>query len=103
MEAAASIAEQENTSVTLSYRNEAFSRAKPTNRRRVDEAKAAGRLKILMKSQVKQIGQESAQLEWNGRPIEIPNDAVIVCAGGTLPTQFLQSMGIEVETKYGTA
>lgn len=102
LEAAASIAEQKDTSVTLSYRSETFSRAKPKNRKRVDDAKAAGRLKVMMKSQVKEIGEQSAQLEWNGRPIEIPNDAVIVCAGGILPTKFLQSMGIEVETKYGT-
>ena len=57
----------------------------------------------MMKSQVKEISEQSAQLEWDGRPIEIPNDAVIVCAGGILPTKFLQSMGIEIETKHGTA
>jgi len=33
----------------------------------------------------------------------LPNDAVIVCAGGVLPTGLLQSMGIRFETKYGTA
>jgi len=27
---------------------------------------------------------------------------VIVCAGGILPTRFLQKVGIAVETKYGT-
>jgi len=30
------------------------------------------------------------------------NDAVMVCAGGILPTRFLQKAGIEVETKFGT-
>jgi repressor of nif and glnA expression len=35
--------------------------------------------------------------------MRIKNDAVIVCAGGILPTAFLHSVGIEVETKYGTA
>ena len=39
----------------------------------------------------------------NDRDICIDNDAVIVCAGGILPTPFLKSIGIEVETKYGTA
>jgi hypothetical protein len=28
---------------------------------------------------------------------------VIVCAGGILPTAFLKSIGIDTETKYGTA
>jgi len=35
--------------------------------------------------------------------MRIKNDAVIVCAGGILPTTFLQNIGIEVERKYGTA
>ena len=103
LEAAASIAEEKGTRVTLSYRSEAFSRAKPKNRQRVDKAQAAGRLKVMLKSSVKGIGPDTAKLNWDGRPIEIPNDAVIVCAGGILPTKFLKSIGIEVETKYGTA
>jgi repressor of nif and glnA expression len=37
------------------------------------------------------------------RTIEIDNDAVIVCAGGILPTPLLREMGVEVETKHGTA
>ncbi len=37
------------------------------------------------------------------KEITLKNDAVIVCAGGVLPTGFLQDMGIEIETKYGTA
>ncbi|MBX2805101.1 MAG: NAD(P)-binding domain-containing protein [Hyphomicrobiales bacterium] len=103
LEAAASIAEQDDTNVTLSYRDKAFSRAKPTNRKRVDAGSAAGRLEIMLNSQVREIGEQSVRLDWDGQPVEIPNDAVIVCAGGILPTNFLQSMGIEVETKYGTA
>jgi thioredoxin reductase (NADPH) len=35
--------------------------------------------------------------------MRIKNDAVIVCTGGILPTAFLKGIGIEVETKYGTA
>jgi len=35
--------------------------------------------------------------------MRIKNDAVIVCAGGILPTAFLNSIGVKVETKYGTA
>ena len=34
---------------------------------------------------------------------KLPNDAVIICAGGILPTGFLKNIGIEVETKHGTA
>ena len=38
-----------------------------------------------------------------GEQMKIRNDAVIVCAGGILPTAFLKGIGIEVETKYGTS
>jgi hypothetical protein len=33
----------------------------------------------------------------------IRNDAVVVCAGGILPTEFLERTGVQIETKYGTA
>jgi hypothetical protein len=33
----------------------------------------------------------------------LKNDAVIVCAGGILPTPFLKEIGVQVDTKYGTA
>jgi hypothetical protein len=31
----------------------------------------------------------------------LPNDHVIVCAGGVLPTPLLQGIGIQFETKRG--
>jgi repressor of nif and glnA expression len=34
--------------------------------------------------------------------VKLANDAVIVCAGGILPTPMLKEMGIRVETKFGT-
>ncbi len=103
LEAAGSIALEPNTSVTLSYRSEAFSRAKPKNRSLLDKAIATGRLQIMLKSKVLRIDRDSVDLEWQGRQHRFENDAVIVCAGGILPTNFLKSMGIEIETKYGTA
>lgn len=102
LEAAGSIAEQKGTTVTLSYRSEAFSRAKPKNRQRVDKAQAQKRLTVLFQSTVKEITPGTVTLKKNGESIEIKNDAIIVCAGGILPTKFLQSVGIKVETKYGT-
>lgn len=102
LEAAGTIATETDATVTLSYRSEAFSRAKPKNRDRVDKALKKGRLKLLLKSKVIQIGQNSVELEWQGKRQQLQNDAIIVCAGGILPTNFLKSIGIEVETKHGT-
>ncbi|MBI5613237.1 MAG: NAD(P)-binding domain-containing protein [Gammaproteobacteria bacterium] len=103
LEAAVSIAEQPGTRVTLSYRSEAFSRVKEKNRQRVDQAAAGGRLQLLLKSQVKAITPDKVRLRHNERELELANDAVIVCAGGVLPTPFLKKVGIQIETKYGTA
>ena len=103
LEAAASLAEQSGTHVTLSYRDEAFARAKAKNRQCVETARAAGRLEILFGSNVAYIGIDRVALNYRGNVVVRRNDAVIICAGGILPTDFLRSMGIEVETKYGTA
>ena len=103
LEAATSIARVAETTVTLSYRSAAFSRAKEKNRQRVQAAVTDKRLRVLLSSNVKEIGQRSVHIEQEGKILEIGNDAVIVSAGGILPTGFLQEMGITVETKHGTA
>jgi len=102
LEAATSIAEQSGTTVTLSHRSESFSRAKVRNRELVEAACRSGRLKVLFQSKVKRIDASVVEIEQNGQRTQIKNDAVIVCAGGVLPTAFLKGTGIQVETKYGT-
>jgi thioredoxin reductase (NADPH) len=103
LEAAASIAEVSGRQVTLSYRGEAFGRAKPKNRKRVAEAAERGNLKVLLSSNVSEISDDLVILEQSGKQLQIPNKAVIVSAGGVLPNEFLKKVGIRVETKYGTA
>ena len=103
LEAAASIAELGDTAVTLSYRGEAFQRAKQRNRQRVEAASAGAGLKVLLNSQVEEIRPDEVILKLSGQKLAVDNDAIIVSAGGVLPNDFLRSIGIEVETKYGTA
>ncbi|BAM89088.1 4Fe-4S ferredoxin, iron-sulfur binding protein [Bradyrhizobium oligotrophicum S58] len=103
LEAACSIADEPGTTVTLSHRSESFSRAKLKNRQRVEDTTRSGRLRVIYNSSVKRIGQDDVDIDADGDTSTIRNDAVIVCVGGILPTGFLKSMGIEVETKYGTA
>ena len=103
LEAAISIAEEQGSTVTLSYRSEAFSRAKEKNRAKVDQAVANGSMHVLFKSTVSEITEKTVKLKQQDEIIEIPNDIVIVNAGGILPTPFLKQVGIEIETKYGTA
>lgn len=103
LEAAHSIADEPGTTVTLSYRSDSFSRAKEKNRKMVEERQAAGRLQVMLSSNVKTITEKKVLIEHKGNSVEIPNDGVIICAGGVLPTPFLKKIGIEVETKHGTA
>ena len=49
------------------------------------------------------IGSRTVDLEQQGKQLQIENDAVIVNAGGILPTGFLKQIGIAVDTKFGSA
>ena len=60
VEAALAISEEQGTSVTLSYRGEAFSRLKPKNRQRIQDAEHEGRtVRVLLKSTVVSIEKET--------------------------------------------
>lgn len=89
--------------VLLSYRGEAFNRIKPGNRTRLEAAVAAKRLQVLLSSEVVAIEESSIVLKHEGTQVTRPNTAIIVCAGGVLPTELLKSIGIQFETKFGTA
>jgi len=103
LEAAARIAEQPGTRVTLSYRGKAYSRARARNREKVSQLVAEGSIDERLESKVVRIETGRVEIECSGELRQIANDAVLVCAGGLLPTQFLHDMGILVETKFGTA
>lgn len=103
LEAATSIADEDGTTVTLSYRSGAFSRAKKKNREKVDQAASTGKINLLLSTNVTGFTEDKVTIDKGGEKIEIPNDAAIICAGGILPTGFLKETGINVETKHGTA
>jgi NADH dehydrogenase FAD-containing subunit len=60
-------------------------------------------LRVLLSSNVEEIGGDTVILDQGGKKLTLKNDAVIVCAGGILPTPFLKEIGVQVDTKYGTA
>ena len=102
LEAAIALSEQPQTDVTLSYRSAAFARVKAKNRTRLQEQEQAGSLKVMLESQVVSIQPQTATIKHRDQVHELRNDAVIVCAGGILPTALLQQIGIEFETRFGT-
>ena len=104
LEAAASVAEVNDAgSVILSYRGDAFSRAKPRNRERITAAERRGRLQVMLRSEVERIEPQAVVLKTGDGVRKVANHSVIVSAGGVLPSDFLRAAGIEVDTKYGTA
>jgi thioredoxin reductase len=103
LEAALAIADVGGSEVSLSYRSESFSRAKAKNRERMSRYAEEGRITLYMKSNVRRISAHQVELDHDGKAVTIENDAIIINAGGILPTGFLKKIGIEVETKYGTA
>ena len=102
LEAAASIAEEPGTQVIISYRSGAFTRAKQKNRQRLADAEQRGNLAVVLSSTVKEITPDGVVIDQEGKLINAKNDAVIVSAGGILPTGMLKDLGITIETKYGT-
>ncbi|MEZ5925026.1 MAG: NAD(P)-binding domain-containing protein [Hyphomicrobiaceae bacterium] len=103
LEAAIAVAGEAGTTVTLAYRGAAIGRAKPKNRTAIDQLTRSKRLSLLLETQVAAIEPDRVHLNCRGRTLSLPNDAVIVCAGGELPTEFLRSIGIEIQTKRGEA
>jgi thioredoxin reductase/NAD-dependent dihydropyrimidine dehydrogenase PreA subunit len=102
LEAAARLADEPDVEVTLAYRGAAFSRAKPKNRSQIEHAAAAGRLRVLLGAELDRVEAAAVRLRHNEREQSLANDAVIVCAGGVLPSAFLASIGVAIETKHGT-
>lgn len=103
VEAAASIAEASDARVAISYRGAAFFRVKTRNLQRLEVARRSGRLHVVLKSRVRQIAPEAVVMEQCGRLLRIANEAVIIAAGGVVPTEFLKGVGVQVQTKFGTA
>ena len=103
IEAALACAAEPGTTVTVAYRGEAFSRLKGKNRELIEAAAAAGRVDVRMKAETQRILPDAVELLVDGTPLTIGNDAVIVQAGGILPTALLRDLGVTVQTMYGTA
>ena len=103
VEAALLLADQNN--VTLSYRKEAFQRIKPKNSEHIKNAMSRGKIDVRYNTNVEIIDRDEVAIS-NGNGSEIrrmKNDRIYIFAGGELPTQFLDKIGIEITKKFGEA
>ena len=89
--------------VTLSYRKDAFSRLKPKNRDQILAAMQRGTVDVRFLTNPVRIEKERVLLrhEESGEEIALPNDQVYIFAGGELPTQFLEKIGIKITKRFG--
>jgi putative YpdA family bacillithiol system oxidoreductase len=95
IEAAMGLANQSGNKVTLSYRQERFSRIKERNSKRIEDCIRSGNVKVLFKSSPVECKADTVILSVDGSTQEIPNDFVWIFAGGTPPNDFLKKIGIE--------
>lgn len=101
IESAMLIADEGNK-VSLSYRGESFSRIKPKNLERILEYSNSKKINVILNSVIEEIFDDKVDLIINRtEKISLPNDLVYVFAGGELPTQFLEKIGITITKKFG--
>lgn len=102
VESAMLLSQKENgNTVTVSYRGESFKRIKPKNEERISSAIREEKLKVLFNSSVNEIHDNYVVLTMNEERLQIDNDLVYIYAGGELPTEFLNKMGISITKKFG--
>ncbi len=103
VEAAMLLADQNK--VILSYRKENFQRIKPKNGERIKEAMSQGKIDVRFNTNVEMINWDEVVISnGNGKDkISLKNDRIYIFAGGELPTQFLDKIGIQITKKFGEA
>jgi putative YpdA family bacillithiol system oxidoreductase len=95
----------EGNNVTLSYRKDSFSRLKPKNLERIENAVKNRDIRVILNSNVKEIKDDSVIISIEGKEnfVNLENDLVYIFAGGELPTSFLEKIGIRITKKFGDA
>jgi thioredoxin reductase/NAD-dependent dihydropyrimidine dehydrogenase PreA subunit len=102
VEAGLALSSQPGNDVRIAYRGSVFSRAKPKNRKRIEEAVQTGSIKVLWSTEIlENRGTELLARGPDAQPAPLPNDHLFVFAGGELPTPFLKRCGIAIDSKFG--
>ena len=99
VESALGLANQDDTTVTLSYRGERFARIKDRNRQKLDRAVADGRVSVMLQSTVQEIRRDVVVLQVDGNSTILPNDDVVIRIGGEPPAAMLERLGVRMVHK----
>ena len=102
VEAALTLAEHNR--VTLSYRGAEFTRLFKDTKRKLNEAVAAGRIRVVFNSNVKEFKEKTYVLELQKdgqrRSLEQPYRHAFVLIGAEPPADFLRSLGVRLENEW---
>jgi len=101
LEAAIALAEVPGTSVTLVHRGTTFARARAANRDTAEQLGITGAITIHRAARPTMINHDTVEIDGPAGPQVLANETVIVCAGGTMPREWLAHIGITVETHHG--
>jgi len=95
----------DHNQVTLSYRGESFGRLKQGNNANIKEAITQNRVDVRFNTRLTLIEKDHVLIEdsVSGQVTNLDNDLVYIFAGGELPTQFLEKIGIRITKKFGEA
>jgi len=99
IESVLGLANQPDTTVTLSYRGQAWDRVKERNREKLERAIAAGKVQPLLGSSVREIRPDVAVVDVAGETTILPNDYVVIRIGGDAPYAMLERVGVRIVEK----
>lgn len=102
LEAALALGRSGTNRVTLSYRGEAFQRARDRNRQHLDIASKEGKVSIRCRSEVIEIRPDAVTVASGGSRADLPNDYTFILIGGESPEDFLRRTGVEIVEKVLT-
>ncbi|MEK6712949.1 MAG: 4Fe-4S ferredoxin, partial [Nitrospirota bacterium] len=72
------------------------------NKERLDKMVEKQSVKVILSSNVKEIGEKSIKIATKEEVTEVPNDYVYIFAGGELPNEFLNKIGVRIDKRFGT-
>lgn len=86
--------------VILSYRQEKFSRIKKLNLEKINNYIKHNKLEVIFNSELKEIKEKEIILIIGKKEKILPNDFVFKMIGSSLPYEFLEKIGINIENSW---
>jgi len=87
--------------VHLLVRSQSFDRCNEENIHKIKKLESMGAVNIWFQSTVKEIHPDKILIQKGNELSELKNDFVFIFAGAEMPQQFLMSLGIKIEKKFG--